>query len=92
MLVRDWKELSEVPNKESATHILEVDVEKCCGWLMSKFPKRTKRKLSYMRQIKHIDVYLSTHTFYGTSYEHYNKMFRACGFDIQVDNWDKDEV
>ena len=90
MLVKDWEELDKLPNKESATHVLKVEPEKCCGWLLSKDPKPKKKNLSFMRQIKHMDIYLSTHTFYGHSYKWSNKMFRACGFDIEVDNWDKE--
>jgi len=89
MLVRDWEELSKIP-QESATHILEVNVEECCGWLHSKDPKRLKRKLSFMRQIKHQDINLSTHTFYGHSYKWSTKILKSCGFDVEIDNWDKD--
>lgn len=91
ILVKDWEELDRISNKESATHVLEVNAEEGCGWLKSKSPRNLKKNLSFMRQIKHMDVYLSTHTFYGASYQHSNKMFRACGFDIEVDNWDKEE-
>lgn len=87
-LIRSWEELSKIPN-ESATHILEVDVERCCGHLWAKNPKPYKYSLSYMRQIQHLDVYLSTHTFYGSQYRRSTKMLRACGFDIEIDNWDK---
>ena len=88
MLIKHWEELSKIPN-ESATHILEVNVEECNAWLMSKFPKPYKRKLSFMRQIKHQDVYLSTHTFYGTHYKQSTKILKACGFNVEIDNWDK---
>ena len=59
--IRNWEELSKIPN-ESATHILEVNPENCCGWLKAKNPKPYTDKLSYMRQVPHLDVYLSTHT------------------------------
>ena len=39
MLIRDWEELSKIPN-ESATHILEVDIEGGTGWLKAKEPKK----------------------------------------------------
>lgn len=89
MLIKNWEELSKIPN-ESATHILEVDVKRCCGHLHSKDPKSLKRKLSFMRQIKHTNIYLSTHTFYGSSYKWSTKILKACGFDVEIDNWDKD--
>lgn len=88
MLIKDWKELSEIPN-ESDTHILEVNLDECNGWLRAKNPKPYTTKLSYMRQVHHLDVYLSTHTFYGTQYRQSTKILKACGFDVEIDNWDK---
>lgn len=90
MLIKDWKELFEIPN-ESSTHILEVDVENCHAWLWAKNPKPYKKKLSFMRQIQNQDVYLSTHTFYGKEYKHSTKLLKACGFDVEIDNWDKEK-
>lgn len=87
-LIKDWKELSEIPN-ESATHILEVDVEGCNAMLYAKDPRPYKKKLSFMRQIQYMDVYLSTHTFYGDQYKRSTKILHACGFDVEIDNWDK---
>lgn len=87
-LIRNWKELSEIPN-ESSTHILEVDIQRHNGWLKAKYPKDYTEKLSFMRQVPHLDIYLSTHTFYGQCYERSGKILRACGFDVQIDNWDK---
>lgn len=89
MLIKDWEELAKIPN-ESTTHILEVDVERCCGWLRAKNRKPYKRKYNYMRQAYHLDHYLSTHTFYGSSYRWSTKLLRACGFDVEIDNWDKE--
>lgn len=90
MLIRDWEELSKIPN-ESSTHILTVDVEMGNGWLKAKNPKPYKPKLSYMRQVQHLDIYLSTHTFYGSQYKQSTKILKACGFDVEIDNWDKEE-
>ena len=89
MLIKNWEELSRIPN-ESKTHILEVDVPGCHGFLKAKDPKPYKKKLSFMRQVQHLDIYLSTHTFYGQKYKHCTKILRACGFDVELDNWDKD--
>ena len=87
-LIRNWEELSKITN-ESPTHILEVNVDECNAWLISKNPKRYNKKLSFMRQIKGLDIYLSTHTFYGLNYKHSGKILRACGFDVELENWDK---
>ena len=89
MLVKSWEELSKIPN-ESSTHILEVDLESHCAHLIAKNPKPYKKKLSYMRQVHNLDVYLSTHTFYGSNYKFSTKLLRACGFDVEIDNWDKE--
>ena len=89
MLIKNWEELSKIPN-ESKTHRLEVNVKGCYGWLISKDPKPYKKKLSYMRNLLHLDVYLSTHTFYGNNYKHSTKLLKACGFDVEIDNWDKE--
>ena len=88
ILIKNWEELSKIPN-ESATHILVVDVKRCNGHLYAKNPKPIKKNLSYMRQIQHLNVYLSTHTFYGKNYKHSSKILRACGFNVDIDNWDK---
>lgn len=87
-LVRDWEELSKISN-ESKTHILEIDLEKGNGWLKAKNPKPYNVKRSYMRQAQHLDHYLSTHTFYGSQYKWSTKILKACGFDVELDNWDK---
>lgn len=89
-LIHDWKELSEIP-KESKTHTLEVDINGGCGYLHAKNVKPYKDSLSYMRQLPHLDVYLSTHTFYGRNYEHSTKLLKACGFDVELANWDEEE-
>ena len=88
--IKDWEELSKIPN-ESATHILTVDVEKCNGYLKAKDPEGVKSRLSFMRNIKHLNVYLSTHTFYGHKYKWSSKILRACGFDVELANWDKED-
>lgn len=88
-LIHDWNELSSIPN-ESATHILEIDTAMCNGWLKAKEKKPYRRKLSFMRTIRYRDIYLSTHTFYGSSYKFYTKVLKACGFDVELDNWDKE--
>lgn len=88
-LIRNWEELSKIPN-ESKTHILEVSLENCNGHLRAKNPKPYNFKLSYMGQAHCQDHYLSTHTFYGHQHKRSTKILRACGFDVEIDNWDKE--
>ena len=86
IFIKNWKGLSKI-NKESKTHILEVDVNAWHGWLYSKNPKPYKKKKTFMQQIANQDVYLSTHTFYNKHYKHSSKVLRACGFNVELDNW-----
>ena len=37
-------------------------------------------------------MYLSTHTFYGKHYEFSTKQLQEHGFDIEIDNWDKEII
>lgn len=90
MLVKNWEELSKIPN-ESETHILEVNLKNQNGHLYAKDKKDYNPDLDYISQIKHLDVYLSTHTFYGKDYKHSTEIMKACGFDVEIDNWDKKE-
>jgi len=87
-LIRNWEELANIPN-ESTTHILTVDIAGGSGHLNAKNEKPYNSNKSFMRQLHHLDVYLSTHTFYGSKYKHSSKMLRACGFDVELENWDK---
>ena len=78
-LIRNWEELSKIP--ESDTHRLEIG--KYNGWIITKNPESDK--FSDRRK------YLSTHTFYGSSYKHSTKLLQSCGFDVELDSWDKEE-
>lgn len=89
MLIKNWKELSEISN-ESETHILEVEVNNCCAHLYAKNPIPYEESLDYLEQVPHLDVYLSTHTFYGSNYKQSTEILKACGFDVEIDNWDKE--
>lgn len=86
--IRNWEELAAIPN-ESNTHILEIYPENGYGWLRAKNPKNSNKKLSFMRRVQNMDVYLSTHTFYGHHYKWSSKVLRSCGFDVELDNWER---
>ena len=75
-LISTWKELSEL--SESATHTLRVD--KYNAWI--------HRKDAPADELGH---YLSTHTFYGSEYRRSTAVLQSCGFDVEIDNWDKEE-
>ena len=78
-LIRTWKELAQVPDSE--THILKI--EDHSGWIVTKNPKSDKFSDRYK--------YLSTHTFYGLTNEQSTRLLQSCGFDVEIDNWDKEE-
>jgi hypothetical protein len=74
-LIKDWAELAAVP--ESETHRLEIKVEHCNGWIHRKEAPDDE-----------MPSYLSTHTFYGTNYAYSTERLQACGFNVQLANWD----
>lgn len=84
--IRDWEELSKIPN-ESETHILEVDLKWGNAWLTCKNPEKYNDRIPYEKQIKAMDHYLSTHTFYAQNYKESTKLLQECGFDVTLDNW-----
>lgn len=48
------------------------------GWIVPKTETAENKK------------YLSTHTFYGSSCKGYEKLLQKCGFDVELNNWDKE--
>jgi hypothetical protein len=79
MKINTWEELSKCT---SETHILDIDVEGCNGWVRPKIPNPND-----MWEGLH---YLSTHTFYGGTYEYSTEVLQSCGFDVEIANWDVD--
>lgn len=80
-LIRNWEELSKVPSNDK----YKLQLEDCCGWIVP--VKETKEtEDNYFRH----HVYLSTHTFYGSQYKYSTKVLQEHGFDIEIDNWDKE--
>ena len=88
IFVKNWDELKAIPN-ESKTHILKID--KHSGHLKCKNPRRFKREKSYSNQVIYLDHYLTTHTFYGSSFASSTKLLQKCGFNVILDNWDSKE-
>ncbi len=83
-LIKNWKELSQV--KPNDKYKLVIDVDRCNGWIKPiKEIEETEEEY-----FKH-HFYLSTHTFYGSSYEYYSKKLQEFGFDIELENWDKEK-
>lgn len=83
MLVKTWEELSKV--KSNDKYKIDVNLEMCNAWIRPiKETEETERDY-----FKH-HVYLSTHTFYGEKYEYSTKILHKFGFDIEIDNWDRE--
>jgi len=85
LLIRNWGELRAIP-QESETHILTI--EKGCGRLdpKVKLPETSRANRHY-----NYGHYLSTHTFYGGTHKWSTRILQQCGFDVIIDNWDKEE-
>ena len=83
-IIKNWKELSQV--KPNDKYKIEIDIDMCNGWI--KPIKETEE--TEKNYFKH-RFYLSTHSFYGSSYEYNSKKLQEFGFDIQLENWDKEE-
>lgn len=81
-IIKNWDELKAIP-QESNTHILEID--EWSGWIMSKNNKDPHRWSDD-------DHYLSTHTFYGSSYKEATELLKKCGFNVSLENWDKQQL
>ena len=93
-LIKNWEELSKVPANDK----YKIIIEDYCGWIVPicdvpnednftcNCPEMTTKE--YLE--KHI--YLSTHTFYGKHYKHSTELLQKYGFDIEIDNWDKEII
>ena len=75
-LISTWEELKEV---ESPTHILEIDIDGCNGWIRPKEDDGTWKDIHY----------LSTHTFYGSEFKNSTEILQSCGFNVELANWDE---
>lgn len=73
--IKDWHDLVGL---ESEHYRLKINTDMGNGYIIPK--DDTTERHSY---------YLSTHTFYGSSYKGYEKLLQKCGFDVELNNWDK---
>lgn len=80
-LISTWEELNGL--ETDRLHIV-VDIDRCCGWL--------RPKSKEISDIEYYDnnVYLSTHTFYGSQYAQSTKLLQKLGFNVQLSNWDEE--
>lgn len=83
-LIKNWEELSKVPPNEK--YKIVVDLDMCNGHIVP-VEETAETQNDYFRY----HCYLSTHTFYGSNYEYSTKVLQEYGFDIELDNWDKED-
>ena len=81
-LIKNWGELSRVPPNDK--YMIIVNMEFGGAWI------KPRMEVPNGEWFKH-NVYLSTHTFYGSNYKRSTEIFQKFGFDIEIDNWDKDK-
>lgn len=95
-LIKTWDELDGLSNDR---YRIIVDKKYCNGWIVpicdepsdddSYFKCNCGTSVDSKYFYDH--VYLSTHTFYGSNYEYSTKLLQNYGFDVEIDNWDKEK-
>lgn len=97
-LIKNWEELAKVPANDK--YQIVVDLDMCSGWIIpitddplpsyiGSFECHCEKGMSVHDYCEH-HVYLGTHTFYGSLYKYSTKILQEHGFDIKIDNWDKE--
>ena len=95
-LIKNWEELAQVPANDK----YQIVVGDCCGWIIpvtdepiengDSFECHCEDENMSVHDFYEQHAYLSTHTFYGSNYRYSTKLLQKHGFDIEIDNWDKD--
>lgn len=81
--IKNWQELSKVPPTNK--HKIVVEEDMCSGWI------KPIDEDNYEGDYYDGYAYLSTHTFYGSQYKQSTKILQKFGFDVEIDNWDKED-
>ena len=96
-LIKNWEELAQIPANDE----YKIIVGDCCGWIIPITDEQMhcepndfacscdSKNMSVQEYYRH-HVYLSTHTFYGSHHEYSTKVLQEHGFDVEIDNWDKE--
>ena len=84
-LIKDWGELSKEISKDGK---FKIELEEICGAWIEPI-QETKETLNEKYWETH--KYLSSHTFYGKHYRESTRILQKFGFDIEIDNWDKED-
>lgn len=84
-LIKNWEELAQVQPNDKYKIVIDEKYG-CSGWIVPV----TETKETEENYFEHHE-YLSTHTFYGSSYKRSTELLQKFGFDVEIDNWDKKE-
>ena len=98
-LIKNWEELAQGPANDK----YKIIVGDCCGRIIpitdvqmycvpNDFACHCEKGSELYENYCDHHVYLSTHTFYGSQYKHSTKVLQEHGFDIEIDNWDKEVI
>lgn len=82
VLIHDWNGLCGLENDK---YRIVVDEDRCCGWIKPKFDVSNEDHCLHNK-------YLSTHTFYDSSYYYSTTLLRRFGFNVQLANWDGETI
>lgn len=82
-LIKHWEELVGL---ESEKYKLIVNERYGGAWIKPKVETEETQE-NYCEH----HMYLSTHTFYGSTYKWSTETLQKFGFDVEIDNWDKKE-
>ena len=94
-LIKNWEELSQIPPNDKYKIIVDKDMSS--SWIVPICDEKGDkedficncRKFT-IKEYYERHIYLSTHTFYKSQYKHSTEILQKCGFDIELENWDKE--
>ena len=94
-LIKTWDELDGLKNDKDQ---IVVNKKYCCGWIIPICDERIKPGSDdFICNCECDDTYydkheyLGTHTFYGSQYKYSTELLQKYGFDVEIDNWDKED-
>ncbi len=80
--IKNWEELAKLPANEKYKIVMNGDG--CSGHIVP-VDDNVELKMGINW------IYLTSHTFYGPNYEESTKLLNKFGFNVQLDNWDKEK-
>lgn len=84
-LINNWDDLGKQKSKDGKYKI-QIEESGYCGWIVP-VEETEETKKDYFKHHQ----YLSTHTFYGSTYKESTKKLQDYGFDVEIETWDKEK-